>query len=41
VGDPLEIAYSKALNQDEHKEKISELISLGYKRLREVPQILS
>ncbi|MBQ6588417.1 MAG: GGDEF domain-containing protein [Butyrivibrio sp.] len=41
VGDPLEIAYSKALNHDEHKEKISELISLGYKRLRAVPQILS
>ena len=41
VGDPLEIAYSRALNQDEHKEKISELISLGYKRLREIPQILS
>ena len=41
VGDPLEIAYSKALNQDEHKEKISELISLGYKRLREIPQTLS
>ncbi len=41
VGDPLEIAYSKVLNIDEHKEKISEMISLGYKRLREIPQILS
>lgn len=41
VGDPLEIAYSRCLNCDEHKEKISDLISLGYKKLREMPQILS
>ena len=41
VGDPLEIAYSKALNSDEQKKKISELISLGYQRLNESPQILS
>ena len=41
VGDPLEIAYSRCLNADEHKETVSELISLGYKRLREAPQILS
>ncbi|WP_029230692.1 GGDEF domain-containing protein [Butyrivibrio sp. VCB2006] len=41
VGDPLEVAYARALNQDEHKEKISELISLGYRRLNEMPQILS
>ena len=41
IGDPLEIAYSRCLNSNEHKEKISELISLGYKKLRESPQILS
>ena len=41
VGDPLEIAYSRCLNCDEHKDKISDLISLGYVRLREIPQILS
>ena len=41
VGDPLEIAYSSCLNREEHKEKISDLISLTYKRLREEPQILS
>ena len=41
IGDPLEVAYSRCLNRDEHKEKIAELISLGYKRLKEIPQILS
>lgn len=38
---PIEVAYAKALNENEHKEKISELISLGYQRIREIPQILS
>lgn len=41
VGSPLEVAYSRALNCDEHKEKISDLISHGYRKLREAPQILS
>lgn len=41
VGAPLEIAYAKVLNQDEQSEKISELISKGYQKLREAPQILS
>ncbi len=41
VGAPLEVAYAKALNCDEHKEKISELISLGYSKIKEAPQILS
>ncbi len=40
VGYPLEIAYSRALNCDEGKEKISDLVSLGYKRFRESPQVL-
>ncbi|SFB76005.1 GGDEF domain-containing protein [Butyrivibrio sp. YAB3001] len=37
---PLEIAYARALNCDEHKDKITDLISLVYQRLRESPQIL-
>ncbi len=41
VGAPLEVAYARTLNCDEHKEKISELISLGYKKIKEAPQILS
>jgi diguanylate cyclase (GGDEF)-like protein len=41
VGAPLIVAYSKALNFDEKMEKISDLISLGYTRLKETPQILS
>ena len=41
VGDPMEVAYARAMNLDEGKDKISDLISLGYKRLRESPQILS
>lgn len=41
LGNPLEITYAKVLNIDEHKEKISDLISLGYKKIRETPQTLS
>lgn len=41
VGAPLEIAYSRVLNCDEHKESVSELVSLGYQKLKESPQILS
>ena len=41
VGDPIEVAYARAMNCDEGKEKISDLVSLVYKRLRESPQILS
>lgn len=41
VGVPLEVRYSKVLNKDEHKEKISEIISLGYQKIREMPLALS
>ncbi len=41
VGAPMEVAYARALNMDEKKEKISELISLGYQKLKEYPQTLS
>lgn len=41
VGSPVEVSYARALNCDEHKEKISDLVSLGYRKLRETPQILS
>ena len=41
VGSPLEVSYARALNCDEHAEKISELVSMGYKKLHEAPQILS
>ncbi len=41
VGSPMEVSYSKVLNSDEHKESISELISLGYKKIHEMPQTLS
>jgi diguanylate cyclase (GGDEF)-like protein len=41
VGAPLEVRYSKVLNKDEHKEKISEIISLGYQKIREMPLALS
>ncbi len=41
VGAPMEVAYSRALNVDENKEKISELISLGYARLKDGPQTLA
>ena len=40
VGNPLEVTYAKVLNCDEHKEKISELISMGYQKIRENPQTL-
>ncbi|MBQ7615033.1 MAG: GGDEF domain-containing protein [Butyrivibrio sp.] len=41
LGNPLIISYAKVLNVDEHKEKISELISLVYKKIKENPQTLS
>ena len=41
LGNPLEVTYARVLNCDEHKEKISELISLGYKKIHETPQTLS
>jgi diguanylate cyclase (GGDEF)-like protein len=41
VGTPLEVAYSRLINQDEKAEKISDLISKGYQKIREAPQILS
>ncbi len=41
VGSPLEVRYSKVLNKNENKEKISEIISLGYQKIREMPLALS
>ncbi len=41
VGSTIEVTYTKILNCDEHKESISELISLGYKKIRETPQTFS
>ncbi len=41
LSSPLEIRYSKVLNRDENKEKISEIISLGYQKIREMPLALS
>ena len=41
VGSMVEVVYSKVLNCDEHLEKISDLVSLGYKKIHEMPQRLS
>ncbi len=41
VGTPLEVAYARVLNQDENVQQISELISKGYSKLREAPQLLA
>lgn len=41
VGTPIEIAYARVLNCDEHFESISDLVSLGYKKIREMPLKLS
>ena len=41
VGIPLEVRYSRVLNCDENKEKISDIISLGYKKIREMPLTLA
>ncbi len=41
VGSPIEVSYSRVLNCDEHLEKISEIISLGYRKIREGAQTLS
>ncbi len=41
VGAMLEVTYSEVLNCDEHMEQISDLISLGYKKIRETPLKLS
>ena len=41
VGTPIEVTYARVLNCDEHTEKISDLISLGYKKIREMPLTLS
>ena len=38
---PIEVFYSRVLNCDENKEKISEIISLGYQKIREMPLTLS
>ena len=40
VGAPLEVRYSKVLNKEANKEKISEIISLGYQKIREMPLAL-
>ena len=41
VGTPIEVAYARVLNCDEHFDKISDLISLGYQKIREMPLTLS
>lgn len=41
VGAPLEVTYARILNSDEHKEKMSEIVSLGYKKIHQEPQVLS
>ncbi len=41
VGTPLEISYSRVLNCDEHLDKISDIVSLGYKKIRDNSQVLS
>ncbi len=41
VGTPIEVVYSRVLNADEHMEKISDLVSLGYRKIHEMPQTLS
>ena len=41
VGTPLEISYAAVLNSEEKKKTMSELISLAYKKLKDIPQILS
>ncbi|MCR4757128.1 MAG: GGDEF domain-containing protein [Butyrivibrio sp.] len=41
VGAPMEVSYSKVLNSLEHMDKITDVISLGYWRIHEIPQILS
>ena len=41
VGAPIEVSYSKVLNSLKHMDKITDVISLGYRRIHEIPQILS
>ncbi len=41
VGAMIEVTYSKVLNCDEQRDQISDLISLGYKKIRETPLKLS
>ncbi len=41
VGNPLVVSYARVLNCDEHKEKISDVVSLGYKKIHECAQTLS
>ena len=41
VGTPIEVIYAKILNCDEQMDNISDLISLGYKKIREMPLTLS
>ena len=41
LGSPMEVSYSKVLNSEENKDTISDVISLGYAKLREMPQTLS
>lgn len=41
LGSPMEVSYSKVLNSEEHKDSISDVISLGYRKIREMPQTLS
>ncbi|MCR5670225.1 MAG: diguanylate cyclase [Butyrivibrio sp.] len=41
VGDPMEIAYGRVLSSEIEALTMSEIVSNGYKRLREMPQVLS
>ncbi len=41
LGAPIEIHYSRVLNCNENKEKVSEIVSLGYRKIREMPLTLS
>ncbi|WP_026652052.1 GGDEF domain-containing protein [Butyrivibrio proteoclasticus] len=41
VGAPIEVAYSRVLNSDANVDIVSKLVSLGYRKLLESPQILS
>ncbi len=41
VGTPIEVTYARVLNCEEHADKISDLISMGYKKIHEMPLTLS
>ena len=41
VGAPMEISYARVFNCEFHADKMSQLISQGYRKLIEAPQTLS